>query len=233
MRLSLDTNLPPVQIGTIPLGILGYDENFNEVRGFAWLEGDILAFVTDTPYQVVRVDVRNGVELGRTDIEFAKAVQPDQVLAAIDANRFLLSVDHYDERGYIQDTMWVDAMTGENGVVTEGSPIAELIDGNRMLLSRGETLYLAGYDPETRRIDGEATPVFTNLRTTNSWSGGGFDVAGDGTVGHLPGGLQGGRRTLWRIEEDGTSTALETPARAYEEALAVSEDGAQIVITKT
>ncbi|MDG2031288.1 MAG: protein kinase [Phycisphaerales bacterium] len=233
MRLSLDTDLPPVQIGTIPLGILGYDENFNEVRGFAWLEGDILAFVTDTPYQVVRVDVRNGAELGRTDIEFAKAVQPDQVLAAIDANRFLLSIDYYDERGYIQDTMWVDAMTGENDVVTEGSPIAELIDGNRMLLSRGETLYLADYDPKTRRIDGEATPVFTNLRTTNSWSGGGFDVAGDGTVVHLPGGLQGGRRTLWRIEEDGTSTALETPARAYEEALAVSEDGAQIVITKT
>lgn len=233
MRLSLDTDLPPVQIGTVPYGILGYEELFDTLRGFVWLNDNTLAFVTDDPYQVVTVNAKTGDEENRIPIEFQGMWQPTSVLSPLDEERFLLATNYYDERGYMQDVLWVDATTGETGVLIEGSPNAMVVPGNRLLFSKGETLYQAGYDPSTRAVAGEAAPVFTDLRTTNSWDGGDFHVAADGTLVHLPGGLQGGRRTLVRVDTDGEVVPLKIAPRAFEEAITVSADGEQVIVTNT
>ena len=157
------------------------------------------------PFKVLTLDAKTGDEIARVDLVCDKAIQPSLMLAPLDEQRFLLGVNYYDERGYMQDVLWVDATTGETGLVIESAPLAEVVLGDQLLFTKGATLYRSDFDPVTRSAVGPAVPVFTGLRTLNSWSSGSFDVARNGTLVHLPGGLQGLSRTLWTLDADGGS----------------------------
>jgi tRNA A-37 threonylcarbamoyl transferase component Bud32/Tol biopolymer transport system component len=236
MRIELGTGLPPVQVGAIPLSLVlsTYQLLDSDIRGFAWLNKKTLAFVTQAPFKVLTLDAKTGDEIARVDLDYDKAVQPSLVLAPFDEQRFLLGVNYYDERGYMQDVLWVDATTGEAGLVIESAPLAEVVLGNQLLFTKGATLYRSEFDPTTRTAVGAAVPVFTGLRTLNSWSSGSFDVARNGTLVHLPGGLQGLSRTLWTLDADGGAPQrLDQPARAFEERVTVSSDGNEVLLTHT
>ncbi|MEE2682067.1 MAG: protein kinase [Planctomycetota bacterium] len=238
MRIELGTGLPPVQVGAIPISLVlsSFQSLDSDIRGFTWLNRKALVFVTQAPYKVLTLDAKTGDEIARVDLDYDTdtEVQPSLLLAPIDEDHFLLGVTYYDERGYMQDVLWVDATTGEAGLVIESAPVAEVVLGNQLLFTKGATLYRSGYDPSTRSAVGPAVPVFTGLRTLNSWSSGSFDVARNGTLVHLPGGLQGLSRTLWTFDaEGGVPRRLDQPERAFEEWVTVSADGNQVLLTHT
>ena len=236
MRIEPGTGLPPVQVGAIPLSLVvsGFQSIDGDVRGFTWLNKKTLVFVTQAPFKVLTLDAKTGDEISRVDLDYDQEIQPNALYAPIDDQRFLLGVNYYGERGYMQDVLWVDALTGEAGLVIESAPTAEVVLGDQLLFTKGATLYRSGFDPITRTATGTAVPVFTGLRTVNSWSSGNFDVARNGSLVHLPGGLQGSSRTLWAISEDGSDPVrLDHPERAFEEWVSVSADGNQILLTHT
>jgi serine/threonine protein kinase len=233
MRLELASNLPPVQIGAIPLSLMGFQDQFGTSRGFAWLNTDTLVFLTEKPYHLVSYSAKNGDEKSRVPLAFDKDFQPGRVLDPIDESRFLLNVNTYDVHGFIQDVMWVDAGTGEYGMVVEGSPFAEIVGGNRLLFTRGETMYETVFNPTERIPVGESTPVLNGIRTQNSWSAGVFDTSDDGTLVFLPGGLQGSRRLLYSQAEGEDPVMLQMPPRPFEQKVAVSADGLRILVTHT
>ena len=234
MRLELGTGMPPVQIGVIPLSLVGYQSVDEDNRGFTWLDKTTLAFVTQAPFKVLTVDAKTGDEVTRIELDYDREFQPSALYAPIDEQRFLLGVNYYDERGYMQDVLWVDATTGAAGLVIESAPTAEVVLGNQLLFTKGSTLYRSEFDPVTRTATGSAIPVFAGLRTSNSWTSGGFDVARNGTVVHLPGGLQGSSRTIWTMDEaDVVPERLDHPERAFEEWVSVSADGNQVLLTHT
>lgn len=237
MRLELGTDLPAVAIGTVPLGYIGRMEQIElgrGNRGFSWGDDGVLTFITDKPYEVVRIDAKNGDEISKVALDFrAKELLPNEVISSLGGGFVLASVSYYDERGFIQDVVWIDAATGGGGVVVEGSPYAEILHDSMVLFTKGATLYQAGYDPVERRMTGDVSPVFTGLRTLNSWSSGKFDVASNGTLVHLPGGLQGGKRSLWKHPLDGSPAPIGIPDRAFEDSIAVSAQGDRILLTNT
>lgn len=237
MRLELGTDLPAVAIGTIPLGYIGRMEQIElgrGNRGFSWGKDGVLTFITDKPHEVVQIDSKNGDAISKVDLDFrSNELLPNEVIASLGDGLILASVSHYDERGFIQDVVWIDAATGSGGVIVEGSPYAEILHDSMVLFTKGATLYQAGYDPVNRRMAGDVSPVFTGLRTLNSWSSGKFDVASNGTLIHLPGGLQGGKRSLWRHSVGGSPVPLGIPKRAFEDSIAVSAQGDQILLTNT
>ena len=237
MRLELDSDLPPVQVGTIPLSLIGVNLMNGEIeaeKGFAWMDDDSLVFVTSAPIEVVVLDARTGTERSRLPLTLPMECRPSRINEPIDERYFLLGVNYYDERGFMQDVLWVDRETGDSGVVVGSAPSAQVILGDQLLFTKGETLYRSGFDPKTRTMTGTAVPVFTGLRTNNSWSSGSFDAARDGSVVHLPGGLQGASRTLWTVDGERTQARrVDHPPRAFEEGIAVSRDGGRVVITHT
>ena len=236
MRIEIGTGMPPVQVGAIPLSLVmsGFQSMDSDVRGFTWLNRKTLAFVTQSPFKVATLDAKTGDEISRVALDYDQEIQPTALYAPIDDQRFLLGVNYYDERGYMQDVLWVDAATGKAGLVIESAPIAEVVLGDQLLFTKGATLYRSGFDPETRTATGTAVPVFAGLRTLNSWTSGSFDVARNGALVHLPGGLQGSSRSLWTIDkEGGQPERLEQPARAFEEWVSVSADGNEVLLTHT
>lgn len=237
MRLELGTDLPAVAIGTIPLGYIGRMEQIElgrGNRGFSWGQDGVLTFITDKPHEVIQIDSKNGDELSKVALDFrSKELLPNEVISSLGEGLILASVSSYDERGFIQDVVWIDATTGTGGVIVEGSPYAEILHDSMVLFTKGATLYRAGYDPVKRSMTGDISPVFTGLRTLNSWSSGKFDLASNGTLVHLPGGLQGGKRAIWRHPMNGSPVALGIPERAFEDSIAVSAQGDRILMTNT
>ena len=237
MRLELGTDLPAVAIGTIPLGYIGRMEQIElgrGNRGFSWGKDGALTFITDKPHEVIQIDSKNGDELSKVALDFrSKELLPNEVISSLGEGLILASVSYYDERGFIQDVVWIDATTGTGGVIVEGSPYADIVHDSMVLFTKGATLYRAGYDPVERGMTGDVSPVFTGLRTLNSWSSGKFDLASNGTLVHLPGGLQGGKRALWRHPLNGSPVALGIPERAFEDSIAVSAQGDRILMTNT
>lgn len=234
MRLELGTGLPPVQVGAIPLSLVGFQTIEEVNRGFAWLDKGTLAFITQAPFKVLTLDSKTGDEIARVDFQSDTEIQPTLIHGALDEDHFIVGVNFYDERGYLQDAYWVNARTGESGLLVDSAPIARVVGGDQLLFTKGQTLYRAGYDPATRSVTGAAEPVFTGLRTANSWSSGNFDVAANGTVVHLPGGLQGGSRSLWTSEgPEDEPRPLEHPSRPFEEWVSVNADGSELLVTHT
>ena len=177
MRLELGTDLPAVAIGTIPLGYIGRMEQIElgrGNRGFSWGKDGVLTFITDKPHEVIQIDSKNGDELSKVALDFrSKELLPNEVISSLGEGLILASVSYYDERGFIQDVVWIDATTGTGGVIVEGSPYADILHDSMVLFTKGATLYRAGYDPvEPKRMAGDVSPVFTGLRTLNSWSSG-------------------------------------------------------------
>ena len=166
---------------------------------------------------MLTLDSKTGDEIARVDFQSDTEIQPTLIHGALDEDHFIVGVNFYDERGYLQDAYWVNARTGESGLLVDSAPIARVVGGDQLLFTKGQTLYRAGYDPATRSVTGAAEPVFTGLRTANSWSSGNFDVAANGTVVHLPGGLQGGSRSLWTSEgPEDEPRPLEQSSRPFE-----------------
>ena len=236
MRLEVGTGIPPVQVGLIPLNLVGGLQvgGYSFYRGFTWLDDKRLAFVSQIPPKIHIIDSKSGDEISSVDLQTDLEVRPNSLFGALDSDRFLFAVVYWDEDGYTEEVWWADAVSGKTGVVVGSSSTARIVHGDQLLFTKGSTLYKAGFDTVDMKVTGTVVPVFTGLRTPYSWSSGEFDVARNGNVVYLPGGLQGSRRTLWTLGEDGgPPQVLDHPERAFEEMMSVSADGNQILITHT
>ncbi|MAB83171.1 MAG: hypothetical protein CMJ24_07010 [Phycisphaerae bacterium] len=235
MRLDMTTDLPPMQIGTVSRAIFGVGYASEYPRGFTWLDEDTLLFATENPYNIVRIDARTGQEIGRTELRFEDEVvaRPIRMLDFMGDDLFLMGTDIYGKEGYEQDLYWVDAVTGETGLLIPRTAIAQLAADDRIVYTRDTTLFVIDYDPIKRMVSGLERPLVSGLRTMNTWSGGNFDLSESNSLVFLPGGLQGGERTIWRYGMDGELAQLSYKERALEEMVSVSGDGRTLLVTNT
>ena len=240
MRLDLSSNLPPIEIGTIPRPMLGVNLGISLgtsgwLRGFCWLDDNTLAFTTEKPTRVLRIDARNGSEIGQVPLVFQDESrrQPVRILDSIGDNCFLVGTDHFVDNRYAQDVFWVDALTGETGLVIPRTAIAAVNQDKKLLFTRGVTLFSADYDPVSRSVSGKELPILSGLRTPNTWTAGNFELSRNGMLVYLPGGLQGGERSIARYAPDGERSLMPYRTAPFEEVLAVSGNGETLLITHT
>ena len=233
MRLDLSADVPPVLVSTLPRGLIGYNEEAFGVRGFTWSGDDTLVFMTEKPYEVVRLNATNGIEIARLPITFDTPLQPNEVLCELAPNRIMFAVNYYNERGFNQDLYWIDPTTAENGRVLANAPYGKLVGSDQLAFTRGATLYTTEFDPTTMTASNQPTPVLSDVRTINSWSGGIFDIADNGTLIYLPGGVQGGERLIWNYDREGNASRMPFKPLALEEGISVSDDGEKFLTVNT
>jgi hypothetical protein len=122
--------------------------------------------------------------------------------------------------------------SGETRTLVEGGHAA-LVRGQQLFFTRRDALYVAAFDLASLRTTGEPRFLFDGLRTTDLWQPAWFDIAQDGTLVFLPGGVQGGRRELVTIGDDGAATPFVPGVRAYDGMLALDAEGTFLTLAMT
>ena len=194
-------------------------------RGHVWAADDTIIFATNAGEGLYRVPASGG--------------QPE-----------VLTTLAPGEQGHVLPTMLPDGVTVLFTVLVGGVERTQVASFNvrtrerRLLLSDGaQPLYLepgillyrirntmqaVRFELDTLAVVGDAVTVLDSVATTNTGSMG-LDLADDGTLVFVSGGVQGSDRSLAWVDRTGRFTPIEGPQRTYVFPR-VSPDGSRIVV---
>ena len=137
-------------------------------------------------------------------------------------------VSLYNDEGFSINIATVSLTTGELKVLVERAGFAQAV-GNHLFFSRGDSLYMATYDPMTHELLDAGQPVMEGLYTgfgTHS----SFNITDNGTLVYKPGGMQSEQRRLMINTGQGIEPSG-LPNAPYDNALSVSGDGSRACAT--
>ena len=223
-RIDLDAG--PAR--AIPIGRYAPEPNLSS--GIAWTEADELV-TTGNHNRLLSLPVEGGtwreVAIG-TGVELGNYV-PD-VYRALPGGRYVLgNAFEYRDTGYEPWVVALEVETGEQVRLVQGGQGAWFPPG-KLLLSRGTTLYAVDFDPATLEVSGTPQALLDGLRTDESWKPGWFDVARDGTLTHMPGGLQGTSRRLVVTESGGETRPWSAERRSFDGMLRIDRQASFLIV---
>lgn len=120
-----------------------------------------------------------------------------------------------------------DLRTGTTKTLITGGSDAHYVRSGHFVYGVGGTLQAVAFDLARLEVVGPPTVVLQQVNTTAGSVD--FDVARDGTLVHVPGGIPAARRTLVWVDRQGHEDAIKAPAR---ECLypRVSPDGTRVAL---
>ena len=234
-RGQVDSEIDPVEMPRLPRleapaagGLL-----FPAKRGAIWLDEEtiILEGVSEEGQpELVFTDARTGVERKRLPLRMGSVpYRLDGLIGAFDDDHVLMYVSRYGDDGFSVNIATISLTTGELKVLVERSGDCKLV-GNHLFFTRGDTLYVAEFDPVNRTLLDAGRPVQKDLYTDYSVHAS-FEITDDGALIYLPGGFQGSKRRLMFNDGSGPRhTGL--PDGPYDNSLSVSGDGSRICTTR-
>jgi len=109
----------------------------------------------------------------------------------------------------------LDLRTGQHKILVRGGSHAHYLPSGQLVYTASGTLRIVSFDLDRLEVAASpAVPVLTNVSTTTS-GGGNFDVARNGTLAYISGGVQGVSRSLVWVDRQGREEAIKAPPRAY------------------
>jgi len=127
----------------------------------------------------------------------------------------------------------LDLTTGQRKTLVRGGYSAEYVDTGYLVYAAGSTLRAVRFDVARLEVLGDPVPVVEQL-STGVTAGANFDVAGDGTLVYVPGGVAGTgpfgtpRSLVW-VTRQGREEPINLPPRTYTYPR-VSPDGTRVAI---
>ncbi|MGH9254765.1 MAG: protein kinase domain-containing protein, partial [Vicinamibacterales bacterium] len=108
----------------------------------------------------------------------------------------------------------LDLQTGTHKVLVRGGSHAHYLPSGHLVYGVGGTLRAVAFDLARLEVVGTPTPVLPQVITTAAGAAD-FDVAPDGTLVYVSGGVQATARTLVWVDRMGREEAIKAPVRAY------------------
>jgi serine/threonine-protein kinase len=118
--------------------------------------------------------------------------------------------------------------SNERRVVIRGGTYARYVRTGHVVYVRAGTLMAVPFDLSRLEATGEPVPLTEGVLLTSEGAAQ-FDVSNDGSLVHVPGGLQGSGRQLTWVDRSGKEEPVGAPPRAYIEPR-LSPDGRQIAV---
>lgn len=234
-RGQVDSEIDPVEMPRISQlkdpaagGLL-----FPARKGAVWFDEKtiILVGVGDTSKpELVFIDARTGAERKRLPLRMGSVpYRLDGLIGRFDDEHVLMYVSRYAEDGFSVNIATISLETGELEVLIERTGDCKLV-GRHLFFTRGDTLFVAEFDPDSRTLLDAGRPVQKDLYAEYSVHAS-FEITDDGDLVYLPGGFQGSKRRLMFNDGSGPKhTGL--PDGPYDNSLSVSGDGSRICTTR-
>ena len=122
----------------------------------------------------------------------------------------------------------LDLTTGTHKVILTGGSAPRYLPSGHLVYGAAGSLRAVAFDLERREIRGTPVTVVPQLLTTPNGAAD-FDVASDGTLVYVRGGVQEPARTLFWVDREGREEPIPAPVRAYLY-LRISPDGTRVAI---
>ena len=235
-RGKVDSDIDPVELARIPdvQNFGGGGDIFPAGRGVVWFDDATLVLESideDGHPQLVLVDAKTGAITRTVPFQMeSKALRRDGLIGRFDDDHVLMYVSLYSDEGFSVNLATVSLTTGKLSVLLDRAGDAK-VHGRNLFFTRGDTIYVAEFDPETHQILDAGTPVQTGLFSLYG-SHAAFELDEDGTLMYLPGGVQANQRRLM-INDGSGITPTSLPDAAYDNSLSVSGDGSRICVTRS
>ena len=190
-RGRIDSTADPVELARIPnpQNAVGGFTMFPAKRGAIWFDDDTIiieAADDNDQTQLVLLDAKTGDIQKTLPIKLqSKALRLDGLIGKFDDDHILMYVSLYNDEGFSINIATVSLTTGELKVLVERAGFAQAV-GNHLFFSRGDSLYMATYDPMTHELLDAGQPVMEGLYTgfgTHS----SFNITDNGTLVYKPG----------------------------------------------
>lgn len=234
-RGQVDSEIDPVEMPRISQledpaagGLL-----FPARKGAVWFDEEtiILGGVGDSGKpELVFIDARTGAERKRLPLRMgSEPYRLDGLIGRFDDDHVLMYVSRYAEDGFSVNIATISLETGELEVLVERTGDCELV-GDHLFFTRGDTLFVAEFDPKTRKLLDAGRPVQKDLYAEYSVHAS-FEITDDGDLVYLPGGFQGSKRRVMFNDGSGQKHSG-LPEGPYDNSLSVSGDGSRICTTR-
>ena len=122
----------------------------------------------------------------------------------------------------------LDLTTGKQKVILTGGSAPRYLSSGHLVYGAAGSLRAVAFDLERLEIRGTPVTVVPQLLTTPNGAAD-FDVASDGTLVYVRGGVQEPARTLLWVDREGREEPIPAPVRAYMY-LRISPDGSRAAI---
>lgn len=122
----------------------------------------------------------------------------------------------------------LDLRTRAQKVILRGGSAPRYLPSGHLVYGAAGSLRAVAFDLERLEVLGTPVPVVPQLLTTPAGAAD-FDVASDGTLVYVRGGLQEPARTLMWVDREGREEPIQVPVRAYQY-LRISPDGTRVAL---
>jgi len=218
----------PLDRSAPPLAIRDWS---SEWTGLLWMPGDLIATVNNTPPTLLRIPVDGSQPVPPLPLKMEQTIGTPEPIAYLPGSQGILcTVGTWGERGYQDNVQILDTGSGIVKPLVENAKYAALLPDGRLMVSRHDTLLAIPFDIEALKLTGGPVPVMGGLRAENTWTGAWFDLAANGTLIHLPGGLIGLERRLSFLEDSTKVLPWSEERRAFDQNILVSRDGSRFAV---
>ncbi|MDG2424948.1 MAG: protein kinase [Phycisphaerales bacterium] len=233
-RGLIDSTAAPIELARVPnaQNAVGGFAMFPAKRGVVWFDDETIiveAADENGQHQIVLLDARTGDLKKTIPIKLdSNELRLDGLIGKFDDDHVLMYVSLYNSEGFSINIATVSLSTGKLEVLVERAGFAQVIE-NHLFFSRGDSLYMAPFNPETHELLDAGHPVMEGLHSDYGTHGS-FNITDNGTLVLKPGGIKGGKRRLLLNTPDGIQPSGLRDA-SFHNSLSVSGDGSQICTT--
>jgi hypothetical protein len=208
-------------------------------RGSAWLvlPGDEILIVTRPPQSIIRLSTNGGSTTEPIPLDFGEregqfGFTPTLASLLPGGSRIVGFFTVWEERGFENHVALVDLGSGTGRILIENGNYPQFSPTGHLIFSRADTLLAVPFDGDRGETTGSPVSKAAGLRAPATWADAYFNLASNGTVLHMPGGLIGGDRQLVFFDENMDETGpWSEDRRAFEGGLSISPDGRQLAVS--
>lgn len=191
--------------------------DYDNFHGGDWAADGWLYFTASYPGGIVRIRDAGGAIEPVTELDVRTGERSHRfasLLPGDDALLFTVAADGMTSYDEARIDLF-DLRTRRRKTVISGGTAAQYSPSGHIVYARSGKLLAVAFDPARREVLGSPFEVVDGVMMSRNTGSAQFVVSKRGDLAYVPGGVEGGRRTLIWVDRSGKTEALALPPASY------------------